>query len=271
MKFNKVKIFRNAKIFILVYCLLGIAVYYLQDYILFHPKQLPSDYTFHFDMPFKEIQVPINKTDTIDIVKFFPKDSVRRGVVLYFHGNMKNIERYAMYAGNFTKAGYEVWMEDYPGYGKSTGDRTEEKMYDQALQVQKIAAAAYGEDSIIIYGKSLGTGIAAYVASETKCKKLILETPYYSIPSVFSVYGGFIFPLSTMIKYKIPTWKYLEQVKEPIAILYGTSDWIIPYRCTKKLKPFLKQGDEMIAIPGGGHNNLNGKELFHQKLDSLLQ
>ena len=271
MNFTKKKMFGILKIIIIVYCLLGIAIYYLQDYILFRPQTLDSNYVFSFNKPFEEIKIPLNSEDTIDLVKFFPKDSVRRGVVLYFHGNMKNINRYAEYSDNFTNAGYEVWIEDYPGFGKSTGTRTEEKMYSQALQVQKMAAAKYATDSIIIYGKSLGTGVAAYVASETKCKRLILETPYYSVPAVFSAYGAFIFPLKQMIKYKLPTFQYLQDVKVPVSIFYGTSDWIIPYRCTKKLKPYLKPGDEFIAIPDAGHNTLNDKELFHQKLDSLLK
>ena len=259
------------KVFIILYCFNGIALYYLQNYILFHPQKLHSHYSFHFDKPFKEISIPVNGTDTISIVKFLSKNSTRRGVVLYFHGNRKNVERYAAYANDFTKNGYEVWMEDYPGYGKSTGERTEKKLYEQALQVYKMSAAQYATDSIIIYGKSLGTGIAAYVASVSNCKRLILETPYYSIPDIFACYGGFIYPLNAMITYKIPTAQFLQDVKAPVTILHGTSDWVIPYRCGEKLKKYLKAGDEFITIPGGTHNNLNDFALFRTKLDSLLK
>ncbi|MEO7561254.1 MAG: alpha/beta fold hydrolase, partial [Ferruginibacter sp.] len=240
-------------------------------FILFHPQKLERNYVFHFQKPFEEINIPVNGTDTISIVKFFPKASLRRGVVLYFHGNMRNVERYALYADNFTKSGYEVWMEDFPGYGKSTGERTEKKLYDQALQVYKMAVSLYAPDSIVIFGKSLGTGIAAYIASVTNCKKLILETPYYSIPDIFGSYGGFIFPLNAMITYKIPTWKFLQEVKAPVTIFHGTADWVIPFRSAKKLKKYLKAGDEFITIPGGGHNNLSEMPIFQSKLDSLLK
>ena len=268
---KKRKWFKWVKILIIIYCVIGIVLYYLQDYILFHPQKLAQDYIFHFDKPFEEINIPVNGMDTINMIKFFPKNGVRRGVVLYFHGNRRNVERYAVYADNFTKNGYEVWMEDYPGYGKSSGERTEEKLYEQALQVQKMAAAKYNTDSIIIFGKSLGTGIAAYVASVTACKKLILETPYYSIPDILSSYGGFIYPLQKIIRYKIPTWQFLQDVKAPVTILHGTSDWVIPYRCAEKLRKYLKPGDEFITIEGGVHNNLNDFKIFHTKLDSLLQ
>ena len=162
------------------------------------------------------------------MIKFFPVDSVRRGVVVYFHGNRENIERYAKFANNFTKHGYEVWMEDYPGFGKSTGERTEKKLYEQALQIQKMAAAKYGKDSIIIYGKSLGTGIAAYVAAGSDNQRLILETPYYSIPSLFGCYAP-IYPTGSMSTYQIPTYKYLQDVHYPVTIFHGTKDDVIPY------------------------------------------
>ena len=262
-------IFRWLKVIIILYSAIGIALYYLQEKFLFHPEELSAAYVYHFNVPFEEINIPFNKTDTINMVKFFPKDTVRRGVVLYFHGNKQNIERYAKFAVNFTSLGYEVWMEDYPGFGKSVGDRTEKKLYEEAAQLQKMALSKYGKDSIILYGKSFGTGIAAYVASVTNCKRLILETPYYSIPSLFSCYAP-IYPTTAMANYKIPVNEYLQDVKYPITIFHGTDDGVIPYRCAAKLKAVLKPTDEFITIEKGTHHNLNDFKLFHQKLDSLL-
>ena len=266
---NRKIIFRWLKIIILLYSSIGIALYYVQEKFLFHPEKLSAAYVYHFNVPFEELNIPFNDTDTLNMIKFFPADSVRRGVVVYYHGNKENIERYAKFAGNFTKHGYEVWMEDYPGFGKSTGERTEKKMYQQALQIQKMAAAKYGKDSIIIYGKSFGTGIAAYVASESDNKRLILETPYYSIPSLFSCYAP-IYPTSKMSTYKIPLNEFLADVKYPITIFHGTDDGVIPYRNAARLKKIVKPTDEFITIEKGTHQNLNGFTLMQQKLDSLL-
>lgn len=241
----------------------------MQDKFLFHPEKLSAAYVYRFDVPFQEINIPFNDTDTVNMIKFFPVDSIRRGVVIYYHGNMANIERYAKFADNFTKFGYEVWMPDYPGYGKTTGKRTEKKMYEQALQIQKMAAATYSKDSIVVYGKSLGTGIAAYVASQSHNKKLILETPYFSIPSLFSCYAP-IYPTSKMANYKMPTNDFLADVNYPIIIFHGTEDDVIPFRNAAKLKAILKSTDEFISIEKGKHNNLNDFDLYKQKLDSLL-
>ncbi|MBL7702926.1 MAG: alpha/beta fold hydrolase [Ferruginibacter sp.] len=266
---NWKRIFRWLKITVLVYCIIGIALFYLQEKFLFHPQTLPGSYVYHFDTPFEEVNVAMNGTDTVNMIKFFPEDSLRKGVVLYYHGNRQNIERYAKFAANFTKNGYEVWMEDYPGFGKSTGERTEKKIYEQALEVQKMATSKYGRDSIIIYGKSLGTGIAAYVASRSDNKKLILETPYYSVPSLFSCYAP-IYPTRAMSNYKIPTHEYLADVNYPITIFHGTGDGVIPYRNAARLKKMLKQGDEFITVDKGTHHNLATFDLYTKKLDSLL-
>ena len=261
---------RWIKVIILLYSLIGIALFYLQEYFLFHPKVLPGDHQYHFDVPFVEMDLPFSNTDTINMVKFFPTDSTRKGVVIYFHGNKENIERYAKFATNFTKNGYEVWMEDYPGFGKSVGQRTEKILYQQAVQVYKLALTKYHKDSIVIYGKSFGTGIASYLAAVSEAKQLILETPYYSIPALYSCYAP-IYPSERMAKYKMPANEYLMEVKYPVTIFHGTNDGVIPYRCAVKLKTVLKSTDLFITIDGGTHQNLNEFPLFQRKLDSLLK
>jgi alpha-beta hydrolase superfamily lysophospholipase len=265
----KRKIFRWTKIIIIIYCSAGIVLYYLQEKLMFHPAPLSPDYQFKFDIPFKEINIPLNAKDNLSLVQFFPGDSIAKGVVLYFHGNRDNINRYAKYASNFTKHGYEVWMIDYPGYGKTTGKFTEENVYMQAKEMYKLANSRFGKDSIIVYGKSLGSGIASYLASKKICKRLILETPYYSIPDLFSHYAP-VFPVNAMTHFKFPTGEYLKEVNIPVTIFHGNDDGVIPYSCAAKLKKVLKQSDEFITIDKGTHNDLNNFALFHEKLDSVL-
>jgi alpha-beta hydrolase superfamily lysophospholipase len=265
----KRKIFRWTKIIIIIYCSAGIVLYYLQEKLMFHPAPLSPDYQFKFDIPFKEINIPLNAKDNLSLVQFFPGDSIAKGVVLYFHGNRDNINRYSKYASNFTKNGYQVWMIDYPGYGKTTGTFTEENVYMQAKEMYKLANSRFRTDSIIVYGKSLGSGIASYLASKKICKRLILETPYYSIPDLFSHYAP-VFPVNAMTHFKFPTGDYLKEVNIPVTIFHGNDDGVIPYSCAAKLKKVLKQSDEFITIDKGTHNDLNNFALFHEKLDSVL-
>jgi len=161
-----------------LYVLVGVALYFLQDKLLFRPQILSRDYQFDFTIPHTELDIQVDPESTINMVRFQSTDSVTRGVVLYFHGNRQNIERYAWSVPNFTRNGYEVWMLDYPGFGKSTGILSEQCFYDWALKVYELAAAQYPSSSIVVYGRSLGTGIASQLASIKDCKELILETPY---------------------------------------------------------------------------------------------
>ncbi len=262
-------VFTWLKWLVFLYVFIGVALFFLQDYFLFHPVKLARDYHYRFDTPFEEVNIPFDKTDTINMIKFFPADTIRKGVVIYFHGNKGNIGRYAKFADNFTKHGYEVWMEDYPGFGKSTGLRNEEILYLEAAKIYAIAAEKYAKEQIVIFGKSFGTGVAAQLASVKECSQLILETPYYSIPDLFNCYAP-IYPALNMTNYKIPVNEFLQNVKAPITIFHGTDDGVIPYRCAVKIKTVLKPTDEFITIENGNHHNLNDFASFHQELDSLL-
>ena len=264
------KIWKWFKILAVVYILGGIALYFLQDYILFHPVSLKSNHRYDFPEKHKEINIPVNKESNLNVVQFLSTDTVTKGVVLYFHGNKKNISWYAKYQPYFTRHGYEVWIMDYPGFGKSTGKLTEENLYVWANYMYKYAASRYSADSIIIYGKSMGTGIAAHLASKQNCKRLILETPYYDYPSVVKNYLPF-YPVDMMIHYKLPTHRYLQHVISPVTIFQGTNDRLVTYRNAYKLKPFLKPGDEFIIIEGGRHNDLFTFKETIEKLDSLLK
>lgn len=267
----KKKIFyRWLKVIILIYCTIGIVIYYAQDKILFHPQPLTEHSQYTFPYPFKEVNLPYTQKSNINIIQFAANQPQPKGVVLYFHGNKDNISHYAKAAPDFTSRGYDVWMIDYPGFGKSTGAFTEQQLYDWALVFYKLAQTHYSKDSIIIYGKSLGTGIAAQLATVRDCKALVLEAPYYSLPSIIGSWLP-VYPVNKMIRFKIPTWQYLQEITNPVIIFHGTSDNTIPYRNAKQLKPYLKPHDEFVTIDGGHHNDLPTFPAYKQVLDSLLK
>lgn len=266
----KKRIFRWIKVIIILYCLIGIALYYAQDAMLFRPKPVAKDHAYNFSQPNKELNIPYSSSSNMNVIQFTTKDTAVKGVVLYFHGNRENIAWYAKNAPRFTDHGYEVWMIDYPGYGKSTGDFTEQKLYDWALVFYKLARTRFSPDSIILYGKSMGSGIATQLASVRDCKHLVLETPYYSFPSIVGSYFP-IYPLNKMIRFKIPTWQYMQEVTAPVTIFHGTSDGVIRYSNAKRLMPFLKKNDTFITIDGGSHNDLPTYPEYTKQLDAILK
>lgn len=264
----KRKVWRLVKILFLIYILGGIILYFIQDLLLFHPVTLPQTHKFSFQQPFREINLPVQNRN-LNYVQFKVDSIKRKGIVLYFHGNRRNVERYAQFVPAFTKNGFEVWMMDYPGFGKSTGQLTEATMYSDAFLLYQKAIKEVEAVDLVIYGKSLGTGVASNLASNNKCKQLILETPYYSLPSVAKAKFP-IYPANYLIKYSFPNYEFLKKVVAPITIFHGTSDEIIPFKQAEKLKEENPQ-IKLVQIPGGKHNNLAQHTIFQTILDSLLQ
>ena len=132
-----------------------------------------------------------------------------------------------------------------------------------------LARSKYGADSIVLYGKSLGTGIASWLASKKSCRQVILESPYYSMTSLAAHYFP-IYPVGKLLKYRLPSYEYLGIVNAPITIFHGTTDKVIPYSNAAQLKTVLKPSDKFITIVDGGHNDLPKSPVFIQSLDSLL-
>lgn len=269
MRWNWKKILKYLRIAVFIYVVGGALLYLLQDRILFHPVSLKKEHKYGFTQPHKEIDIPINEKSSMNIVQFTSTDTTTRGVVLYFHGNKKNISWYANYAPYFTREGYEVWMIDYPGYGKSTGKLSEQTLYQWAEVLYRFALSRFPDQQIIVYGKSMGTGIAAYLTSRNPCQQLILETPYYDFPAVVKHYLP-IYPVHSLLHYQIPTHEYLARTKAPITILHGTKDRVVTYSNAVRLKEFLKPGDTLVTISGGRHNDLFQFETTVKALGNAL-
>ena len=257
---------------LIVYGLVGIAIYYLQDKLLFHPPPLSANYQFEFNHSYKEYSIPLNVKDTISLVRFIPADdTVAKGAVLYFHGNAGNIQDFAGCANEFLSKNYEVWMPDYPGYGKSRGVITEMTLNEMAFQVKRLINKHFPDEKIIIYGRSLGTGIAANLASSMKVmNQLILVTPYYSIPDLYSSYLP-IYPMQSMAKYQFPIFNYLDDVNGPVTIFHGTNDKTIPVASSYKLKKNLKEKVRLVIVKGAGHNDIDTTQEYIRTMDELLK
>lgn len=252
------------------YVVVGIALYFLQEKFLFHPTPLENETVLKIDAPIEEIRLAVTGQKMLHITRFMQKDSLAKGAVLYFHGNRDNVERYAPAAELFTSEGYEVWMPEYPGFGKSTGERSEAIMKQDAELAYKMLRTRFSEDKIVIYGRSLGTGPASWLASRVEAKHLILETPYSSIPDLMAHYA-FIYPVSWMAKYSFDNYQYLSQVSMPVTILHGSDDKIIPVKLAKKLATVKPAQTELVLIEGGGHNNLGEFPIFVERVRTALQ
>lgn len=253
--------------YLLVLYILSIAlVYLLQKYIIFQPDKLAPDYVFEFSDPFEEFFLKTADGANINAL-YFKTEEAYRGVVLYFHGNADNLQRWGKYRIDFTKRGYDVFYIDYRGFGKSTGNQLESLMYDDAKLAYDWLLKKYTSEEVIIYGRSLGTAFAANVASKVDAKMLILETPFDNMQHVMESRAPLILP---EFKYRFPTDEFIQKINYPIYIIHGTQDEVVPYDLALNLKVFLKAEDEFFTIENGKHKNLNTFAIYQQYLDQIL-
>ncbi len=256
-------------IILAIYIVISVALYYLQDYLLFKPEKLSKDFQFFYDnQETMEYNLETRDGAVINGVRFFPKGE-SKGVILYLKGNSKSIKGWGKFAVDFTRHDYNVLMVDYRGFGKSTGRRSQKAIKRDLQLVYNKIKEQTTEDRIILYGRSLGSGFASKLASMNNPKMLILDAPYYSLTKVTARYMPFM-PLSLLIKYPLPTYKWLKYVQCPIHIIHGTDDKLIPYKSSIKLSQVNPKISRLYTVIGGGHKNLNNFESYHKMLGEII-
>lgn len=254
---------------IIIYIAISIAIYYLQDYLLFKPEKLPKDFQFNYEnQEIEEHNLETRDGAVINGILFKPKGE-SRGIVLYLKGNSKSIKGWGKFAVDFTRHGFNVLMVDYRGFGKSTGRRSQKAIKRDLQEIYNEIKERTNENRIILYGRSLGSGFAAKLASMNNPRMLILDAPYYSLTKVTKRYMPFM-PLSILIKYPLPTYKWLKYVQCPIHIIHGTNDKLIPFKSSLKLSKVNPKRTKLYTVIGGGHKNLNNFESYHSMLDDIL-
>ncbi|MBE15703.1 MAG: alpha/beta hydrolase [Cytophagaceae bacterium] len=251
-----------------IYAILCGGLYFFQENLIFHPSPLPTSYSFDFESPFEEVTLEAQQARLHGIHFTQPQP---KGVILYFHGNAGNLARWGELVQPLVAMNYAVIVMDYRQFGKSSGALSQESLYQDALQWYAFAKAQYDNTPITLYGRSLGTTFATYVASKNEGERLILETPFYSIANEAKSRFPFL-PVDALVKYPFPTYSFINEVTAPITIVHGTADGVVDYSHGKRLYEHINSDQkELITIPEGGHNNLSDYPTYQQALYEMLE
>jgi pimeloyl-ACP methyl ester carboxylesterase len=234
---------------------------------MFYPEKLPDNFMFQFDEPHSEINLKSSTGNTINCLLFKADNS--RGIILYFHGNAGSLRTWGNVAADFLPLQYDLCIIDYPGYGKSKGEISETNLFQDAQSVYNEIKDHYSEQDIIIYGRSIGTGIAAHLASENNPKELILESPYFSMKD----FAHRLYPYLPvfLLRYSLRTDLYLPKIKCHVYIFHGTEDEVLYYGSSLKLQKLFKKEDKLFTIEGGHHNDLSQFSMYHVALKEILK
>jgi len=243
-------------------------VYLFQEKLIFHPEKLPKDFEFQYkNQEVEEYNLEVKPGVVINGLHFKSKNP--KGVVYYLKGNTKSIKGWGKFAVDFTYHGWDVLMIDYRGFGKSTGKRSQKEMQKDVQRVYDEIKTRVPEKYIIVYGRSLGTGFATKLASVNNPRMLILVCPYYSILQNMKRY----LPLPTLsfvVRYAMPTYKWIKYVKCPIKLIHGTSDKVVLFKNSLKLSKINPNLTRLYPIIGGGHKNIHNFEEYHRSLKEIL-
>lgn len=253
---------------VLVYSVLLSLGYMLQRSFILHPKKLDKSHVYSFPFEYEELDFPVEE-GKVNAIHAFTSQEEKKGVILYFHGNADNLERWGYMSEDFTSRGYDVIMMDYRGFGKSDGKATEANMYEDAKTIYAYASEKYDPQDIIVYGRSIGSGVATQLASQNKVKSLFLETPFYSLEDVVKQKYPYVL-LLFKLQFEFPNYSNIESLEIPIHIFHGTKDRVVPFESAEKLKGLLKDSDTFLTLDGAGHKNIGSFEAYQKELSSLL-
>ena len=230
-------------------------LYAMQERLIFPASTLAADYRFAFDQPFEEVRIPVPGA-SLDALHF--TQSAPRGLVFFLHGNGGDLSTWTTGIDFYRRVNFDLFIIDYRGYGKSTGRiESEAQLHADVRAAWDAIAPRYQSRNlpIVIYGRSLGTGLAAYLARDVNPALLTLVTPYTSLAAA----AARAFPLAPewILKYPLRTDTVIGEVKAPVLLVHGTRDELLPLSDSEQLRALARSPAALLVVDGAGHNDIH--------------
>ena len=255
------------KIVAIVYCLLCVLLYFMQEKLIFLPEKQPAGYTFSFNQNFEELYFTMADSTVLNALLF--KADSSKGLIFYLHGNAGSLASWGSIAKTYTDQHYDLFMLDYRGYGKSGGRISNENQFYQDVQtVYNEVVKKYDQSRTIVLGYSIGTGAAARLAATHQPRLLILQAPYFNLTDLVKQHFRVI--PSFLLKYTFRINAVLPACTMPVVIFHGDQDNVIDYSSSLKLKNLFKPADTLITLHGQGHNGMSGNPDYLLAIQKIL-
>lgn len=246
---------RIGAICLVLYALALAWLWFRQEKLLFAPDVLAADFKLAKapDIHEVSIDVPGAKLSALHLRLPNPK-----GVVLFLHGNGGSLENWFVNPEFYRKANYDLFMVDYRGYGKSTGRiESEAQLRDDVRSVWNTVAPQYAGKKIVVYGRSLGSGLAAGLSAEVASSRApdltVLVSAYSSMAAVAAEHYSWV--PQVVLRYPLRTDEVVAQIRNPLLLLHGAKDTLIAPRHSEALKALAPKAT-LVFIPGAAHNDL---------------
>ena len=218
---------------LIIYLVLLILIYVNQRKLLYLPTEnnyLDDPIKFKYKEFFLEVDKSIKLRSWL-----IEKDLKKYKTLLFFHGNAGNLFNRSYKLNKFNELDLNVLIISWRSFSGNSGEPTESNLYSDAITAVKwLNKKGVKSENIVLYGESLGTGVAVEIGQSNKFNSIILESPYTSMEKAAKIYYPYL-PIKFLLKDKYNSEKKIKNIKIPILIMHGKKDQIIPFYMGKKL------------------------------------
>lgn len=247
---------RSLKLFLIAYFVLLVVMYAFQREILYLPSK---SYTSPAGMGLSGVdEIKFKTADNLELISWYSKPETGKKTIVFFHGNASNISQRAGLFRKIINRGYGLLALEYRGYSTNPDVPTEEGLYNDARGAIEYLKTQQGikEKDIILFGRSLGTGVAMQIATEYDVDSVLLISPYDNIPDV-AQYLYWYLPAKYLLKDKFDSASKVDLIDEPVFIFHGSVDTIVPIENGKNLFNKIKSRKEFIEMQDYGHYGID--------------
>jgi fermentation-respiration switch protein FrsA (DUF1100 family) len=201
-------------------------------------------------------EITLTTADGLDLAAWYAPAPRDRPTVVLLHGNGGSLRRERYRLQHFRDARMGVLLLEYRGYSGNPGTPTEQGLYaDARAALDWLQASGVASDSVVVYGRSLGTGVATKIAAEREIGAVVLEAPYTSTVDVAALRFPIV-PVSWLMEDRFESLDRIGAVTEPLLVMHGDSDSVIPQRLGRRLYDAARSPKEGFWPRGLGHNDI---------------
>lgn len=253
------------------YALVLAFLWWRQESLLFFPVPLAADHPLARapDVHERTVDVPGARLSVLHLQR-----PGARGVVFFLHGNAGNLQGWFSDADLYRDAGFDLVMPDYRGFGKSTGRITSaQELREDVRAVWSQVAPQYRGRKVVLYGRSLGTGLAADLAQELSARGqapdlTVLVSPYTSFRALAAEFYPWV--PGALLRYPLETEKHLPGIGGPVLLVHAEQDRLIGAHHAQRLRQVLPSS-RLLVVPAADHNDLHQSPVYRRELQRALR
>lgn len=252
-------------------CAVSIAlVYIFQSRFVYFPIRTLSTNPSSIGLRFEDVY--FETEDGVTLHGWFIPHDGARGVILFCHGNAGNISHRLDSIRVFHRLGLDVFIFDYRGYGQSEGKPTERGTYEDAEAAWRYLIEEHQviPSEVVVFGRSIGGAVGAWLAQNHKPRLLILESTFTSLRDVAATLYPF-FPVKRLLRFEYNTAEYLGGVNCPVLIIHSRNDEIMPFSQGQQLFEVAREPKTFLEI-SGTHNEgfITSGRHYEEGLDAFI-